>query len=313
MYSAPLDSSMSDNDFERELEWLELTGNATTASPDNSLSLEAFSGFVDNSSSDLAHISMALDPDYDWQKAFVLPTSLPNQTHESVDGSVYSDTATSASSWDTSGPPTPCDAPLDTSEDGYCPLTDPAIPYYPFTFEFPPVMFPSPSPYVQEAFPAPLDAHYGQPQQQFLPGTVAVAVCADVGLQADTSTTLLPPPAAADREPSAVLGASGSTSKRRAGAKDGEDENVVVNTKRAKRPRKQSTEKTLKCPVCGSGWARQNNLDVHIKSLHEGKREHKCAHPRCGRAFSRKHDAKRHFQSEHTDMGSPRKKPATRK
>ena len=40
--------------------------------------------------------------------------------------------------------------------------------------------------------------------------------------------------------------------------------------------------------------------------MHLGKRSHVCDEPGCARAFSRKHDLQRHYQSAHTDLGSPR-------
>ncbi|KAI0649361.1 hypothetical protein C8Q79DRAFT_508957 [Trametes meyenii] len=73
----------------------------------------------------------------------------------------------------------------------------------------------------------------------------------------------------------------------------------------AKRPR-QSTEKKFICPVCSSGWSRKFNLNVHVEAVHENIRAHTCSVSGCSRAFSRKHDMKRHYQSEHTDQGSPR-------
>ncbi|KAL1943676.1 hypothetical protein VTO73DRAFT_4121 [Trametes versicolor] len=78
--------------------------------------------------------------------------------------------------------------------------------------------------------------------------------------------------------------------------------------KPAKKRKQQSTEKTLACPECGSLWARRNNLDAHISSVHKQERPFTCLAPGCTRAFSRKHDLKRHFQSDHTDEGSPRRK-----
>ena len=63
-------------------------------------------------------------------------------------------------------------------------------------------------------------------------------------------------------------------------------------------------------------FARTHNLKVHVETVHEGKRGYPCHEPGCERSFSRKHDLKRHHQSMHTDLGSPRNdrkgKPATK-
>ncbi|KAI8969776.1 hypothetical protein BD414DRAFT_502613 [Trametes punicea] len=67
------------------------------------------------------------------------------------------------------------------------------------------------------------------------------------------------------------------------------------------------------CVFAGtSGWARRNNLDKHIRSVHQGMRPFVCPAGGCARAFSRKHDMQRHFQSNHTNMGSPRRKAASK-
>ncbi|RPD75589.1 hypothetical protein L226DRAFT_612603 [Lentinus tigrinus ALCF2SS1-7] len=75
-----------------------------------------------------------------------------------------------------------------------------------------------------------------------------------------------------------------------------------------KRRKPQDTTPKFQCPLCDKKFARSNNLTVHVKSVHELKRDHKCPHPGCDRAFSRKHDLTRHFQSRHTSLGSPRNK-----
>ncbi|RPD81548.1 hypothetical protein L226DRAFT_564232 [Lentinus tigrinus ALCF2SS1-7] len=77
-----------------------------------------------------------------------------------------------------------------------------------------------------------------------------------------------------------------------------------------KRRKKQDTTPKFLCPKCTSKFARTHNLKVHIRAVHEGKREHECTHPGCERSFSRKHDLTRHFQSKHTSLGSPRNKGA---
>ena len=67
----------------------------------------------------------------------------------------------------------------------------------------------------------------------------------------------------------------------------------------------------MRLPSCGADdlvavWARRNNLDIHIRSVHRGERPFACSD--CPRVFGRKHDLRRHFQSEHTTLGSPRRK-----
>ena len=55
-------------------------------------------------------------------------------------------------------------------------------------------------------------------------------------------------------------------------------------------------------------FERPHNLKVHISSVHRKERRYPCVALGCERAFSRNFDRKRHFQSKHTDQGSPRKK-----
>lgn len=45
-----------------------------------------------------------------------------------------------------------------------------------------------------------------------------------------------------------------------------------------------------------------------MNSVHKGLRAHACEHEGCDRTFSRKHDLRRHMQSKHTNLGSPRRK-----
>ncbi|KAI9067854.1 hypothetical protein FKP32DRAFT_1672722 [Trametes sanguinea] len=294
--------------FDGDVDWFETT--TTTASStgrNHGLSPDAFDGFVDDTYPDLADTFMQYDPILGWYSTVDWQSAFGPSTHEkSLDGSVYSDSSsTLISSEDSSGPQTPRDVPFDSSGDGQCA----GVTYScAFAFECPPVMSPSSLPNI-ELFTTPLDAAYGQPQQQFLLGAVAGAVCADVRLEADTSSPLTsqaPTPDAANGEASATLHAT-NNSKRRAG------DDMDGTKKAAKRPRKQSTEKTLKCPHCDTSMARKNNLVNHIQSVHEGIKSHGCPHPGCSRFFSRRHDARRHFQSEHTSLGSPRKKPAAKK
>ncbi|KAI0328784.1 hypothetical protein GY45DRAFT_952116 [Cubamyces sp. BRFM 1775] len=152
---------------------------------------------------------------------------------------------------------------------------------------------------------------HGQPQQQHLSlGAVAAFAYDGVRMQADPSPLTAheavetPAPPA----PSPVLSLPRSR-KRSAKAAKVHDDNVIVDDKKpVKRRRRQDTTKTIPCPDCGSMWARMNNLITHIKSVHRGERSFVCSDAHCTRAFSRKHDMTRHYQSEHTTLGSPRRK-----
>ncbi|KAI0676440.1 hypothetical protein C8Q78DRAFT_987095 [Trametes maxima] len=134
---------------------------------------------------------------------------------------------------------------------------------------------------------------YGQPQQQHPLGAVdASASWETMSTPAEVTPLTFQAEVPLPEKPCVKRGVNDDDS----GAK-----------KPAKR-RKQPTDKKFICPRCGHGSARRNNLDVHIKAVHEGLRAHACSAPGCTRAFSRKHDLQCHFQSEHTDKGSPRRK-----
>ncbi|KAM5543402.1 hypothetical protein V8D89_002653 [Ganoderma adspersum] len=64
-----------------------------------------------------------------------------------------------------------------------------------------------------------------------------------------------------------------------------------------------------RCPSCSSVFDRSYNRNKHVASVHEGKKDHVCPHAKCAQAFARKHDLRRHIQSFHTDLGSPRRNP----
>ena len=53
---------------------------------------------------------------------------------------------------------------------------------------------------------------------------------------------------------------------------------------------------------------RSYNRNKHVASVHERKKDHVCPNAKCAQAFARKHDLRRHFQSKHTNLGSPRRK-----
>ncbi|GAA5926436.1 uncharacterized protein JCM15063_000276 [Sporobolomyces koalae] len=72
---------------------------------------------------------------------------------------------------------------------------------------------------------------------------------------------------------------------------------------------REPPEKKFTCPhpACGRAFARQFNLNSHIKS-HQGIREFKC--PECNKLFSRKHDCTRHcIAIHHYDKDSGQKGP----
>ncbi|KAH9855386.1 hypothetical protein C2E23DRAFT_901735 [Lenzites betulinus] len=85
--------------------------------------------------------------------------------------------------------------------------------------------------------------------------------------------------------------------------------------KKKPKRRQQDTTRKYACPFEGcdaEDFARRNNLKAHIDSVHEGVRPFACAHGACRDRFARRHDAVRHYQSKHTTLGSPRRKPARR-
>ncbi|KAI0631137.1 hypothetical protein C8Q77DRAFT_1131555 [Trametes polyzona] len=188
------------------------------------------------------------------------------------------------------------------------------VPQFTFSFEVPrpqpevgqSVMYSSPSMDSHGpracSFANPIDLR-GQPQQQHLQGAVASLACEGMNGSSDNSFV----PLTRQNEPTSpsetVVPSEHDTiavASRRIPSSD--------CSKPAKRRKRQSTEKVLICPHCGSGWARTNNLQTHIKSVHLQMRPHVCPVPSCTRAFSRKHDLKRHYQSDHTDGPSPRRK-----
>ncbi|KAI0356063.1 hypothetical protein OH77DRAFT_1520619 [Trametes cingulata] len=180
--------------------------------------------------------------------------------------------------------------------------------YYPFDPNLP-VTYShvSPPPSIDDtplAYPWPGSMTHGQPLQQHLPGATAASAYVDRSTQADdVPLTTQPLISAVEASPSNPVDvASPGTSKRK------RESDTVDEEKPKKRRKPQSTEKTLICPECGSGWARKNNLTQHVKSVHLGLRMFACPEPGCGREFSRNNDMKRHFQSRHTDLGSPRRK-----
>ena len=119
-------------------------------------------------------------------------------------------------------------------------------------------------------------------------------------------------------------------SKRHCNTSNGKLAGDKENTSQARKRPKQDTTKRFACNYLGckssmylvsplfcpsailihgtpAVFARTFNLNVHIRSVHLKQRIHACKAPGCERAFSRKHDLNRHFQSAHTNLGSPRK------
>ncbi|EIW55120.1 uncharacterized protein TRAVEDRAFT_66465 [Trametes versicolor FP-101664 SS1] len=92
-----------------------------------------------------------------------------------------------------------------------------------------------------------------------------------------------------------------------------ESDEVIVEKKPAKRKRREDTTRQFPCPYKGCtapDFARSHNLKVHIASVHNKERSFVCEVASCAQAFGRKHDLVRHFQSKHTNLGSPRSKAA---
>ncbi|KAI0631122.1 hypothetical protein C8Q77DRAFT_1074976 [Trametes polyzona] len=75
--------------------------------------------------------------------------------------------------------------------------------------------------------------------------------------------------------------------------------------------RTQDASRTHICPECSTAFTRKYNLEVHVATKHEHRRDFACWAENCTMAFGRKHDLTRHFQSMHTNLGSPRRKPPT--
>ena len=49
--------------------------------------------------------------------------------------------------------------------------------------------------------------------------------------------------------------------------------------------------------MCGRGFCGQNQLIVHIETVHEGIKKHQC--PICSGKFARKHDVTQHLRTVH--------------
>ncbi|GAA5984970.1 hypothetical protein JCM11641_005600 [Rhodosporidiobolus odoratus] len=114
-------------------------------------------------------------------------------------------------------------------------------------------------------------------------------------------------PAAPSHSPSpsaSTSSAGGSVKRGRKRKATTEEENhlvepsLAIGAARAGSKAKEKTEKKFICPhpSCGRAFARNFNLQSHIKS-HQGIREFKC--PECDKLFSRKHDCTRHCIAIH--------------
>ncbi|EIW65275.1 uncharacterized protein TRAVEDRAFT_42654 [Trametes versicolor FP-101664 SS1] len=180
----------------------------------------------------------------------------------------------------------------------------------------PPVMFPvpssSPPPYLDTlAFSSYTGTSSGRMMQQHLGDAVATSASGGMSTRASgyssltdwagATTTAVPagpeltrPAPTQPAPPQAVITAVSEGS-------------APVARKPPPTPRKrQSTEKKFPCPYheCAFVSAREYNLKDHIRTVHLGERPFPC--PDCPEAFKKKHDMQRHYQSFHTDLGSPR-------
>ncbi|KAH9896476.1 hypothetical protein C8Q73DRAFT_411724 [Cubamyces lactineus] len=315
-----------------ELNWLTLNGsNSPSEQPtttfDNDLKPESFDQYINNASISFsedfappADVNDPLTSNFDWSSAFFqLRPSPLSPSITTLDARSPSLSPSDSTLVDPPTPSTP--ATLNDTSAGVN-VVDASQPtifnnWEDFQFDFDPVRVIR-IPYVQPTSPIEKDARaslslpdtttcHGQPQQQHLsPGAVAAFAFDGVRMQADSYP--LTPQALEVPVPAAPSPAS-RPCKRSSKAGEVQADDVIVEEKKpAKRRRKQDTTKTIPCPICGSMWARQNNLDTHVKSVHRGERPHACPDGNCERTFSRKHDMRRHFQSEHTTLGSPRRK-----
>ncbi|KAI0738935.1 hypothetical protein C8Q80DRAFT_219180 [Daedaleopsis nitida] len=175
-----------------------------------------------------------------------------------------------------------------------------------FTHPMPSVMYPDclSSP---PTFPLALvDQGYGQPtsQHEVCAATPSTDAHGLLGLGVAEHESLFSfsftPPAAQEQPAAAALKTGEEPVQKR--KRDASEEPTT------KRRRRQSTTRRFPCPKCESVFARTHNLNVHIKSVHEGQRTNVCPEDDCSKSFSRKHDLTRHIQSKHTDLGSPRRK-----
>ncbi|KAI0738936.1 hypothetical protein C8Q80DRAFT_1275146 [Daedaleopsis nitida] len=193
---------------------------------------------------------------------------------------------------------------------------------YEFTFMFmhPAVSVTSITPPVPVFSVVSINHGYGQPgsQQKGVAANTDAYGPVDGGVRENENMFSFSSTTPADLEPSP----SPSAQEPIAGMEHTEEEEPPKKRKRnpsgapiAKRRRPQSTARNFVCPYerCKFASARNNNLQTHIKSKHEGKRPFVCKQAGCGQAFARKHDADRHFQSKHTDNGSPRRESKLRR
>ncbi|KAJ8469504.1 hypothetical protein ONZ51_g8961 [Trametes cubensis] len=322
-------SSIHSESLDAQVDWFMANSNNSPATTlNNDVELEEFDNYVDDASPSFpegfAFSTAWFDPNYDWSSAFQQPHPCPHPSSAcstsnlTLDARSPSLTASDITLVDSPTPSTPSDSDFGISV-GVIVLQPPAhfcSQDHQFVFE-PGQLSVSIPPYVDSASPIETDAHaslspwgtttcYGQPQQQHPSlGAVAAFACDGVRMQADPSpltSQALETPALS----SPALPSRKRSSKAAKASADIDNESLVKDKKPAKRRRKQDTTKSIPCPECGSMWARRNNLDIHIRSVHRGERPFACSD--CPRVFGRKHDLRRHFQSEHTTLGSPRRK-----
>ena len=56
-------------------------------------------------------------------------------------------------------------------------------------------------------------------------------------------------------------------------------------------------DKIYKCESCGKSFRQSNNLNIHIKRIHEGQRNYKC--DSCGKSFPESGKLKKHIKTIH--------------
>ena len=57
----------------------------------------------------------------------------------------------------------------------------------------------------------------------------------------------------------------------------------------------------IKCEICGKCFTRKKSLNAHVKTVHEGIKNHNCK--KCGKEFARLYHLKRHINSVYSCSG----------
>ena len=58
-------------------------------------------------------------------------------------------------------------------------------------------------------------------------------------------------------------------------------------------------DRSFNCYICSNSFASKSNLNVHIKSVHEGKKSFRCNKDSCDAAFASNGELDRHVSSVH--------------